>query len=174
MLQVRRATAPPLRPYRRGSFMSARAMLGSARSRDAGVKRLRAEIYARTTTKARRAREATLRRIARSAGFGLLPVTEDKLELVAAALKEGAYRSGREYLSLLKQMHLAAGFAWAPMLDGLSRNFGRSLDRGLGPARRAPTLVLEEVSANRGGGSREGGEGIDVIVVGAFWMLMGR
>ena len=67
------------------------------------------------------------------------------LEAAAALLKHGKYRSGPHYMSALKRAHLEAGFAWPPQLALLQSDICRALRRGVGPARQAAVLPIDDL-----------------------------
>ena len=173
VLGVRRCDAPPLRPYARGAFERARAMLESPSQRKAGVEKLRSEVYAATSRRTRISRIKTLRRLSAEAGVNLLPVTNAGMELLAAALKAGTYRSAAAYLGIWKQMHTKAGHPWTANLEATRIGCGRSLGRGIGPAKRAAVVRLEALPDRWERAGTTDRARIDVAVVGAMWLLRG-
>ena len=144
-LGVRRKLAPVLRAYARGNLARARRALSTVTESDRAKKRLREDVFANSTRSTRAAQEATLQKIADTADFPLVPVTDRSLETIAAALKAAGYRSGAAYLSLLQQIHEGAGHEWKPQFRVRVKEYVRSLERGIGPARRAATVRLEVV-----------------------------
>lgn len=95
-------------------------------------------------------------------------MTVEKLMVIAAALKAGGYRTGAQYLSLYKQVATQAGHLWSPQLEQAKTEAARSLERGMGPARRAHTLELEAFVLGRASS-----HSVDTIIVGSLWMLRG-
>ena len=91
----------------------------------------------------------------------------------SGALKANKYRSGAGYLGILAKIHKQAGHSWSPDLEVARTDAVRSLERGLGPAKRARVVDLEAVVGRRGdtGGTQQGD--IDFVIVGALWMLRG-
>ena len=174
---VRRPLAAVRRAYARGSGADARAVLRSAAGRERARRVLAAGVFAKTTRRARGSREQTLRRLAGTAGVPLVPATPDTIALIAGALKVGRYRTGPEYVSLWRQLHCKAGHAWGPELSMAAKEANRSLQRGVGPARRAETVRLEDVLEREpitepvaaGGPVRP----TDTVIVATAWMLRG-
>ena len=74
------------------------------------------------------------------------PLVELKLMAVAAMIKHGRYRSGRGLLSRAKDRHIELGFTWTDGLDRACRRVGRSVTRGIGPARQSAGYPLDEVA----------------------------
>ena len=176
-LGIRRSLAPVMHPYTRGSSAKAIAAMLSTTARDRARRTLREGIYAKTTWKTRYARRATLGKIAYRGGFSLVPVTSRMLELVASALKAGGYRSGAAYLGQLRQMHETAGYTWSPDLGIQLRGYIRSLERGMGPSRSAPTVRLEDIASLKKVGDPvvENGpvQPVDFVLVASAWMMRG-
>ena len=172
-LGVRRKYAPKLSRYSVGSLARARAMLKCPVARAGGLARLSDDVYARSTQRSRKSRLATLVKLAADAQHDLVPVTVESIWLLAGALKAGGYRSGAGYLGLLARTHRQAGLLWSPDLEAARSDAVRSLERGLGPAKRARVVDLEAVVGHPGvtGGATQ--YDIDFIIVGALWMLRG-
>lgn len=174
---VKRKGAPLVHEYKTGSLKRARAIMLCSRFRTEGRRDLVQDVHARTTQRAQEARLKTLHRLARDGEFDLLPMTVDKLELICGALKRAKYRSGRAYISLWRCVHLREGHAWSERLGAACRDCIRSLERGLGPARRAHTVELERIMAVGRHDSPVVGGGpicpVDVIVCASLWMMRG-
>ena len=120
-LHVRRELAPPLRPYGVGSLRLARAALLTTATRAEGRRLLERDVHAPTTRRTRSARERTLADLAGTAGFRFVPVTVDKLDVVAGALKAGGLSVGRQ----LPRAAETAGTASRTEVDG---EFGAAED----------------------------------------------
>ena len=172
-LGVRRRCAPKLSSYAVGSLARARAMLRCPVARAGGLARLSEDVYARSTRRSRKSRIATLEKLAADAQLALVPATVECISFLAGALKAGKYRSGAGYLGILAKIHKQAGNCWSPDLEVARTDAVRSLERGLGPAKRARVVDLEAVVGRRGdtGGTQQGD--IDFVIVGALWMLRG-
>ena len=69
----------------------------------------------------------------------VMPLTAESIAGVGALLKAGHYRSGEDYLSKVKDQHVAFGHPWTDQLCRAARAFGRSVTRGIGPAKQAAT-----------------------------------
>ena len=148
-------------------------MLRCPEARAGGLARLSEDVYARSTRRSQEARIATLVKLAAAAAIALVPATVESISLLAGALKAGSYRSGAGYLGALARVHKRAGHCWTPDLEIARTDAVRSLERGMGPAKRARVVDLEAVVGHRGdtGGTQQGD--IDFVTIGALWMLRG-
>ena len=172
-LGVRRRCAPKLSGYTVGSLARARAMLRCPVERAGGLARLSEDVYARSTRRSRKSRIATLEKLAADAQLALVPATVECISLLAGALKAGKYRSGAGYLGILAKIHKQAGHSWSPDLEVARTDAVRSLERGLGPAKRARVVDLEAVVGRWEGIVGTLQSDVDFVIVGALWMLRG-
>ena len=78
------------------------------------------------------------------------PLTIPKLQLAAALLKRGRYRSASQYLYTIKQIHLRSGYEWPSSWDKCLADLRRSCARGIGEARQAAPLDLDKSKDGRG------------------------
>ena len=133
-------------------------MLRCPEARAGGLARLSEDVYARSTRRSQEARIATLVKLAAAAAIALVPATVESISLLAGAFKAGSYRSGAGYLGALARVHKRAGHCWTPDLEIARTDAVRSLERGLGPAKRARVVDLEAVVGHRGvtGGTQQG------------------
>eukprot|EP00969_Alexandrium_andersonii_P252758 11170557-Alexandrium_andersonii.AAC.1 len=60
-----------------------------------------------------------------------------------AVLRSAGYRSAPSVLSVAKQEHVQAGYAWADALNLAQRGANRAAARGLGPPKRAAPFPSE-------------------------------
>ena len=74
-----------------------------------------------------------------------LPLTADKFVRAAACLKEGGYRSFRNFMSKAKEMHILEGHAWDDLLRTIARKATLSVERGMGPPRQSAPFDLDEL-----------------------------
>ena len=125
-------------------------MLRCPVARAGGLARLREDVYARSSRRSLEARIATLVKLAAAAAIALVPATVESISLLAGALKAGSYRSGAGYLGALARVHKRAGHCWTPDLEIARADAVWSLERGLGPAKRARVVDLEAVVGHRG------------------------
>ena len=102
-------------------------------------------------------------------GIQPYPLDKHKLQLAAAILKKGGYRTADQYLYCIKKQHVLLGHEWSPQLSAILADLRRSCKRGLGPAIQAAPLV-------RGAGPSafhhrkiRGMEG--AVTVGCAWLL---
>ena len=167
-LKVRRATAPPWKTRGKGDLKLARKMLKSKANRELGEAKLLRDRFAPTTHRARASRIGTLKLLVRDAGFELVPVTVLSLNVVAAALKAGGYRTGISYITMWESLHREAGHEWTTDLAQAKQWARKSIERGLGPNKHAATVLLEKLVSNVASDSL-----LDMAIVGALWMLRG-
>jgi hypothetical protein len=102
------------------------------------------------------------------------PLSVRLLQLAAALLKSGGYRSGPHYLGSLKAEHVRLGFAWNEALSQVMRNGVRACRRGLGPPRRAAPAPLAALCArcfNDPPNVIEVPNAIIGVTVGTWWCL---
>ena len=71
-------------------------------------------------------------------------------------------------MAIWEGMHRQAGLDWSTDLAQAKVLARRSIERGMGPAKRANTVIFEKVAART-----DTEEDIDLIIVGAMWMLRG-
>ena len=76
-----------------------------------------------------------------------LPVTDEKLELVASILRASGYRAGMAYLLEAKQRHVRRGYPWSEAMDLTIKDCKRVFNRAMGPAKKAEEIRLEWVQA---------------------------
>ena len=74
------------------------------------------------------------------------PLTTCGLAAIAALMKLDDFRGFSSYLSWAKGEHIRLGFHWSQQLDQEAREAGRSVNRGLGPARQSAAFTLELVA----------------------------
>ena len=74
-----------------------------------------------------------------------LPLTIEAIIGVVSQMKSLGYRSVPNYLSAIKDRHIAAGFPWTSLLDREGRRAQRTALRGIGPAKQCGDFDLNEV-----------------------------
>ena len=105
-------------------------------------KRLLADTYTVTSRKSTEARVTWWVSRARFRKMAPFPLTAEKLQLAAAILKRGRYRSASQYLYSIKQEHCNRGHEWPQHWSKLLSDLRRSCARGLGGTRQAAPLSL--------------------------------
>ena len=134
-----RAAAPTRMPYRRGS----RTNLDDSGEDRAAVVGLRSRKLALSSV----ASQASLRgwwvQRARARGLHAFPLTPRKIELAAALLRKGGYRSALNYLSAARKQHVRKGHKWTDQLQLMWMDCKRALLRGRGPDKQAQCLPLD-------------------------------
>ena len=100
----------------------------------------------------------------------------DSLEKVSCLFKKGAYKSYKNYLSRIKEIHCEAGYAWTPQLHATARRCTRSVLRGLGGPARSESFnlmdVVEFLKHNYVESSAEGPESpLAAVMVGTYFLL---
>ena len=74
-----------------------------------------------------------------------LPLDETKIMAIGAAMKEGGYRSTKNYMSAVKEKHIEAGFSWNDQLELAGHRFVLSTTRGMGPGRQSSPLPFMKI-----------------------------
>ena len=69
------------------------------------------------------------------------PLTKIKIFSIAAVFKEGGYRSFKNYMEAVKEVHLQ-DFEWNTRLARNARDAARSVNRGIGPSRQSAAFDL--------------------------------
>ena len=111
-------------------------------------------------------------------GIPPLPLTEDKLELAAALLRAGGYRSAMGYLSTIRRHHVRAGHCWTDRLQVYWKDVKRAVIRDIGPPLQADPfpvdLLVQGQNLNRlevHRGQEWPAAGVDAIIVQCAWLL---
>lgn len=179
-LGVKRKFAPTAQRKGRGSLRAA-VLAASRAGRSDAVESLRSGFYSRTSTGPRAAMWLTARTILRKSFCEPLPLTVDKLVVLAAALKKAAYRAAKNYLFRAKQEHVRSGFAWSDALQDTLKMCLRSTARGIGQAKAAEVFMLEDIAKHRAEAAEPlepvvpGGliAPFDAVLVASSWMMRG-
>ena len=168
-----RKLAPVRGKYTRGS----KAHLDRCSDEEA-LRQFQAAKFALTTRLPRLARERWWYARCQTRGIHPLPITIDKLELAGALLKAGGYRSGALYLTAMKHLHVKAQHEWTQQHCLAYKDAVRSLERGLGPARRADEFPVDELADPSARGRIESVRApswpaarVDAIIISAAWLL---
>ena len=127
-----------------------------------------ADRFAPSTRRTQASRIKTLKTLVADSGVSFLPVTAEAMYMVAAALKAGGYRTGRAYLGLWETFHREAGFPWTEDLAQAKAWSRKSLERGMGPPRAAPTIDFATWAA-----TAPANDDTDCVIIGCLWMLRG-
>ena len=119
------------------------AVNGARRSRERRSRKLPIEelFEANSSKEATAARRRTVKRIMDTLEADF-PLTSRTLMEVASSLKMAGYKAGVNYLVDCKLWHVEEGHPWTELLDRTFKKCKRGLDRGKGPRRRAPEVVL--------------------------------
>ena len=76
----------------------------------------------------------------------IYPLSSETIISVGAALKAGGFKSAASYLSELKMKHVELNFEIPPALGMTLKLVNHSVDRGVGPAVKAPEIPLETLT----------------------------
>ena len=135
-----RKEAPVILGYSRGSEVG----LDDVELDEEALGEIREVKLAKTTNISVQARWAWWCRRCLARGWPPLVVTPRKLEVAAALLRKGRYRSGQAYIGVIKHHFIRSGGRWTHQLDQVNRELNRAMARGLGPPRRAAPLPIDE------------------------------
>ena len=134
----RRADDPSGRRANLSEAVNAARRLRERRSRKLPIEDL---FEANSSKEATAARRRTVKRIMDTLEANF-PLTSRTLMEVASFLKMAGYKAGVNYLVDCKLWHVEEGHPWTELLDRTFKKCKRGLDRGKGPRRRAPEVVL--------------------------------
>lgn len=106
----------------------------------------------------------------------IVPVTTESLEKVSCLFKIGGYKSYKNYVSRIKELHIESGFVWSQPLQNMARRCTRSVLRGLGGPCRSEAFDLDNVVSylcrNHVDSGEDGPDSpLAAVVVGAFFLL---
>ena len=76
----------------------------------------------------------------------VLPLTRDKVRVIASMFKQGGYRSFGNYLAVAKSQHINMGYPWSDEISCQANKSSSSTKRGLGPAKQSEALDLRELA----------------------------
>lgn len=88
--------------------------------------------YAAGTSETKDALFKTWTEILRARGMASLPVTEEKMTLVAAILRASGYKAGMAYLLEAKQKHTRLGYPWSEAMDLVAEGLQACVQQGHG------------------------------------------
>ena len=128
-------------PYRRGSKRGLDDVANDAKV----IKKLILAKFAAGSLSSMRSRVKWWAEICKPREWALVPITQKKLELAGALLREGGYRSACLYLAVMKRLHVQAGYQWTEQLALEMTDIKRAVRRGRGPDRQADPLSMEAI-----------------------------
>ena len=113
------------------------------------MSQFRGDFYAASSRKPRDAMLQTWARFHRRwyANNDIVPLTVESMEKVSCLFKLGAYKSYKNYLSRIKELHQESGYVWTHALQSSARRCTRSVLRGLGGPVRSEAFDLDRVVA---------------------------
>ena len=123
--------------------------LSDPKAIDEAMSQFRGDFYAALSRKPRDAMLQTWARFHRRwyANNDIVPLTVESLEKVSCLFKLGAYKSYKNYLSRIKELHQESGYVWSHALQSSARRCTRSVLRGLGGPVRSEAFDLDRVVA---------------------------
>ena len=136
----------------RGSMRRALMVAEEENQLRSALDKLKEGFWAASTAKARSSKRREVMELAAKVteeGLEVLPLTRDRIEKVAAALKASGMKSGDQYLNELKLWHVEEGHPVAPWMVRLMGLCKKSIARGKGPARRAKEFQVEDLTQEK-------------------------
>ena len=174
----RRSDMPVVRKPSSGVARNSFDFLSCPHAVDEAMANFRKDYYAASSRKPRDAMFQTWLKFHRQwfNNDEVVPLTVDSLEKVSCLFKLGAYKSFKNYLARIKEVHCEAGFLWTPILQNSARRCTRSVLRGLGGPVRSEAFdvntVVEFLKHNRIEFSLDGPQSpIAAVVVGTYFLL---
>ena len=168
-----RANAPVRETYTRGSEEG----LDNVDMDEDAVEEIRAKELATTTVPTVGARWAWWLRRCQARSWQPLEITPRRLEIAAALLNRGRYRSAPAYISEIKKRFIKSGGFWTQQLDLHTRSLNRALARGQGPPRKAEEIPVEGIMdlpkalVEQARTAAWPAAGVQVVVINAAWLL---
>ena len=107
---------------------------------------LEADKFAATSHNTNRIRYRWWASRAKARGTDPYPLTVEKINLAAALLKKGHYRSAPAYIAAIKRQHILAKHPWSERLTLVVKEAVRSTLRGLGPPKQAQPFQLLSIA----------------------------
>ena len=123
--------------------------LSDPKAIDEAMSQFRGDFYAASSRKPRDAMLQTWARFHRRwyANNDIVSLTVESMEKVSCLFKLGAYKSYKNYLSRIKELHQESGYVWTHALQSSARRCTRSVLRGLGGPVRSEAFDLDRVVA---------------------------
>ena len=107
---------------------------------------LEADKFAATSHNTNRIRCRWWASRAKARGTDPYPLTVEKINLAAALLKKGHYRSAPAYIAAIKRQHILAKHPWCERLTLVVKEAVRSTLRGLDPPKQAQPFQLLSIA----------------------------
>ena len=143
-LHERRADAPVVRPYTRGSRELAEAIASDPARRQAAADELRRNAFAATASGPRASKTKCWEAQARKCGYpNPYAFTPNMLYEVMGSLHGAGYRSAMGVLSQVKLDFVEEGGCWSPSLQRVFKKLQNACKRGKGPDRHTAAFPLD-------------------------------
>ena len=175
----KRSDMPIVRAPNKGDSAKVRRIAMDGNLRRQAQHELEEDFYAITTRAPREARLVTWQKF-HVWWFGedipVLPLTVSKICRISALFKAGSYKSYKNYISTIKDQHIAEGYPWDDQLWRITQKCTKSVLRGLpGPSRSEPFDILDVVKflqSRRGSLSSTGPMNpLAMVVCATYFML---
>ena len=137
---------------------------------------LEADKFAATSHNTNRIRCRWWESRAKARGTDPYPLTVEKINLAAALLKKGHYRSAPAYIAAIKRQHILARHPWSERLTLVVKEAVRSTLRGLGTPKQAQPFQLLSIARHLytkkpGPGAYNFVSPHCAVIVASWWML---
>ena len=137
-----------IKDHTRASFEVALRAAEDIHDFESALEALDKDMFSATSAGPRRAVMATyykLHRAANGDSVPVLPLTASAVKKTAALFKAGGYKSYRNYISRVREDHIAAGYDISAQVDQMIRLCKKSVVRGLAGAVRSEPFSFEAV-----------------------------
>ena len=142
-----RSDHPVLAPTLRGSRVVAKQALRTPAGRAAALQEIDGLLAAPSAKNNASQRWQTWCELLEPFGERPLPVTAEKVRMVAAGLRAGGFRKAQRYFGAACIEHLRAfGRRPGPLVDFEMTAFARAVSRGIGPAAAKESFVIEDLA----------------------------
>eukprot|EP00435_Cladocopium_sp_Y103_P025735 s1995_g6.t1 len=105
------------------------------------MKDIELDYFANSSKAAKTAKRNAVEKILAAAFKTPMPLTVDKIRVLAGTLRDCGYKSAQTYIAEAKMTHIEGGWDWPPLLDRHFRLCIKAVNRGQGPAKKAPEVV---------------------------------
>ena len=118
---------------------------------DAVVHKFKKQYFSESSRKSRESKREVVAELAKTVKGSnrFLPLNKDTVEGVSAAMREVGMKSGSQYLTELRLMHIEAGYEMHAWLERVFDLCKKGLEREKGPTKRAAAVKLEDVNWNQ-------------------------
>ena len=117
-------------------------IMKSKKALKAAMTAVEQDYFANSSRVARSAKWRAVKTILEAAFTAAMPLTPEKLQALAGALRASGYKSAHTYIAEAKIYHIERGWEWSSLLDRHFKLCTKAVKRGMGPAKNAPEVPV--------------------------------